>query len=292
MSTNFPTHSSTRMHRWQPLFAIVGIASGLAGAPWSAGAAVLATFDQVTAIEGLTGFCSGPSGAVASIQHSGTASVADIRCLGPGFAGTASGRSEFGALHAQADLNFNQFKVDPPATRADFEAKVRSGYSDSLLFSAGAATWRVTVGVSGQSVIVRDGIAHETNVGWCFNLLGGACSSNGAIVANIGVATFDIRIPQNGILEINPTLIIDLNAGFTDNNSPTTVDVFANLSDTAKFLGSQVLDANGNPIGGAKIVADSGFDYIGAAVPEPAPIAGLAIGLAGLFGIRRTARRG
>ena len=292
MKTDFLIHVRTKAHRWQGLFAVMGMACGLASTASSVTAAQVFSFDLVTASVGTTGLCNGPSGAVASIQNLGAGSVPDIRCGGLGVSVTASGSTEFGALRALADIRFNQFTVAPPATSSNFEAKVRSGFFDTLLFSPGAATWQVTVGVSGQSVVILDGVAHDGNVGWCFNVLSSVCSSNGAVVANLGVATFNVPIPKTGILQINPTLIIDLNAAFTDNSSPATVDLFADLSNTAKFLSSQVLDANGDPIIGAQISADSGFNYIRpiVSVPVPTCVAGFAIGLASLFGVRFPAR--
>jgi hypothetical protein len=200
--------------------------------------------------------------------------------------------SEFGALHAFSDLRFNGFTFGPQTQFASFEAQVRAQYFDTLLFGPGAATWEVTVGVSGQSVFITNGKAFDKNVGWCFNLFGSVCSS-GAVLANIGTATFDVPIPKNGILAINPALLIDLGASFQLDGSgappaPNFDAEFVDLSHTVQFLGSQVLDASGNPIFGATISADSGFDYLASVpsvsgVPEESAFTYMALGLSGVM---------
>ena len=67
-----------------------------------------------------------------------------------------------------------------------------------------------------------------------------------------------------------------------------TLTLFVDLSRTVQFLGSRVLDVNGNPIVGATINADSGFDYVGPtgpgpSVPEPMSLCYLPFALVGLM---------
>ncbi len=252
-------------------------------------AASLATFDRVTAFVDSSGLC---ANGAQTVQNIGAASVPDIRCSNASFSATTSALSEFGALHALGDLRFTGFTFGPQTQFASFEAQVRAQYFDTLLFGPGAATWEVTVGVSGQSVFITNGKAFDKNVGWCFNLFGSVCSS-GAVLANIGTATFDVPIPKDGILAISPALLIDLSSSFQRDGSgappdPDNFDEFVDLSHTVQFLGSQVLDASGHPIFGATITADSGFDYTAGApsvssVPEEPAFAYMALGLSGVM---------
>jgi len=260
-------------------------------------AASLATFDRVTALVDANGLCANGAQAV---QNSGAAIVPDIRCSNASFSATTSALSEFGSLHGFSDLRFTGFTFGPQTQFASFETQALAQYFDTLLFSPGAANWQVTIGVSGQSVFVRNGTAFDKNVGWCFNLFGAVCSS-GAVIANIGTVTFDIPVPKNGILAINPALLIDLNVSFQRDGSgaapdPASFDEFVDLSHTVQFLGSQVLDATGHSISGATISADSGFDYLAGApsvssVPEESAFAYMALGLSGVM-FRRWKKHG
>lgn len=261
---------------------IAAVALGTVHAPASS-AATLATLDQVSAFVDATGLCPGGK---QTIQNLGAALVPDIRCSSTAFSATTSALSQYGSLHAFADLRFTGFDLPANARTAFFEAKSRAEYFDTLSFGAGAAIWQVTVAVSGQSVFVKNGTGFDKNVGWCFNLLGAFCG-NGPVIANFGAATFDVPIPKNGILDINPSLLIDLGATFQPdaNGAPpptANFDLFADLSHTARFIGSRVLDANGNPIAGATIAAESGFNYL-APVPEPTTLVSLALALGALL---------
>jgi len=278
--------SARRDVHWALAAAAIALAMSCAS---PAIAASLATFDRVTAIVDSSGLC---ANGAQTVQNTGAASVPDIRCSNASFSATTSALSEFGALHAFSDLRFNGFTFGPQTQFASFEAQVRAQYFDTLLFGPGAATWEVTVGVSGQSVFITNGKAFDKNVGWCFNLFGAVCSS-GFVMANIGTVTFDVPIPKNGILAINPALLVDLGATFQLDGSgappdPANFDEFVDLSHTVQFLGSQVLDASGHSISGATISADSGFDYLAGApsvssVPEESAFAYMALGLSGVM---------
>jgi hypothetical protein len=254
-----------------------------------AAAAALSTFDRVTAFVDSSGLC---ANGAQSGQNIGSASVPDIRCSNASFSATTSALSEYGALHALGDLRFTGFNFGPQTQFASFEVEVRSQYFDTLLFGPDAATWEVTVGVSGQSVFITNGTAFEKNVGWCFNLFGAVCGSSSAALASIGTATFSVPIPKNGILTINPALLIDLSTSFQRDGSgappptlPANFDNFVDLSHTVQFLGSRVLDASGQPIIGATISADSGFNYLATvpSVPEASSFGYMALGLAGVM---------
>ena len=294
-STARDPHSAPRDVRWALAATAIVLAISAAS---PASAASLATFDRVTAFVDSSGLC---ANGAQTVQNIGAASVPDIRCSNASFSATTSALSEFGALHALADLRFDGFKFGPQTQFASFETAVRAEYFDTLQFGPGATTWEVTIGVSGKSVFIRNGTSFDVNQGWCFNLLGPVCSS-GAVIANIGTATFDVPIPKSGILTINPSLLIDLASSFQLDGSgappdPANFDKFVDLSHTVQFLGSQVLDASGHSIFGATISADSGFDYIASApsvssVPEESAFAYLAFGLGGvMFGRWRRNRK-
>jgi len=270
--------------------AVAAAAIALGGSALSpANAAELGTFDRVTAFVDTGGLC---ANGAQTVQNLGAASVPDIHCSNASFSATTSALSEYGALHALADLRFTGFKFGPQTQFASFEAHARAEYFDTLLFAPGAATWEVTIGASGQSVVIQNGKSFDKNVGWCFNLFGAVCSS-GTVLATLGPYTFDVPIPKSGTLSINPSLLINLSTSFELDGSgappdPVTVDEFVDLSHTVRFLGSRVLDANGNPIVGATISADSGFNYMASvpSVPEASSFAYMALGLVGVMFLR------
>ena len=274
--------------------AAAAIGLGMSALP-PASAASLTTFDSVTAIVDTHGLC---AGGAQTVQFRGVATVPDISCNSTTFSATTSALSEYGALHALAALQFTGFTFGPQTQFASFETKVEAGYFDTLQFGPGAATWEVSIGVSGQSLFIKNGTAFDVNQGWCFNLLGAACT-NGFVTAHTGVATFDVPIPKSGILPINPSLLIDLSNSFQLDGSgappaPANFAKYVDLSHTAAFLGSRVLDAAGNPIIGATISAESGFDYLGSSVPsvpEASSFAYMALGLAGVVLARGRAGR-
>lgn len=244
----------------------------------------VATSDLAVAVINTSGQC---TGGVQHIGFSGTTSVPTAACAGATFGITTSANADFGSLRALADVRFNHFDFKPDTTQAYFEAKAEAMSSDTLTFSAGQF-WEFTVSVTGQSIYSHDGVGYDENVGWCYNPLGAACGMSGTSVTSFGTYTFKIPIPASHVIVLTPTLTIDITARMQLDGSgspppylPLTSDSYADLSHTARFTGSRVLDANGLPIADATISSASGFDYRNPSpVPEPAAWASLAAGLA------------
>lgn len=227
----------------------------------------------------------GPNGTKAV---TGTDSVPNVNCIGPGWSETAAASAEWGNLHALADVRLDKFSLgpaDPLGNNAWFYAKAQASYVDTLLFSSGA-TWEFTVSLSGMANSINgSGVSHPISGPgvFCFDPIYGGCIS-GFSMSDIGTRTYDFPIPKNGVLNIAPTLLITLedqmfNVSTAD--QPITRDTYVDLSHTAKFVSSKILDANGNPITDATITSASGFNYLNPtpSVPEPQALAGMALGL-------------
>ena len=270
--------------RWRSL-ALVSI--GLAALTFEANAAVVSfTLDAVVGQINGVGVCAGGGG---GSQNIGTGSVPQVSCFGPTFSTTAVASADFGALKALADLRFQNFDFKPDTVSAFFVANAHAGYQDTLQFNKGFI-WEFTVAVTGQSVFVNHGRAFNFNQGWCFDPLVNGCG--GAGVRDFETHTFQLPIPSGGTIKITPTLDINLTAdlrldggGSPPRGLPFTQDTLVDLSHTARFVSSRVLDANGLPLNDATIISESGFNYLNPPQPVPAPAAfvSLTLALAGLF---------
>jgi hypothetical protein len=95
--------------------------------------------------------------------------------------------------------------------------------------------------------------------------------------------------------EFDEGLRVDFGGSLTLNDAQgQTFSRFVDLLHTVRIVGTQVLDSQGNPISGATITSESGFNYNdplgGAPVPEPGTVAFVAVGVASLI-VKRWVKR-
>jgi hypothetical protein len=200
------------------------------------------------------------------------------------FGGNGYAAAGFGILHSGSSgvascnvpANFNCYGVAGGANSS-------ASFEDTFNITGGPASGFLDLSV------VADGTGEVTCIG---PQAAAACASsfgyaqlgagnpvffNGIREQGIGLSpgTNDINVwfpfaAVDGVAQVTNglSLLTGIQCYVADN---TSCSAYVNFSDTAYVAGLSVLDANGNPVSGAIVTAESGTDYNGIQVPAPVP---------------------
>jgi hypothetical protein len=185
------------------------------------------------------------------------------------FQSKGSANAAFGTLRVLGSINYTNLSIPSGDFEFEWLLRAEADMQDRLTIPTGSFL-DVTVSFTGT----------ESNAGAIFLI-------DGASVPYSFPGPNTFRIPfRAGIpFEFDEGLRVDLEGSLTlDQPQGRSFSQFVDLTHTVRIVSTQVLDSQGNPISGATISSESGFDYndpLGSstAVPEPGSVSFLALGI-------------
>jgi hypothetical protein len=190
------------------------------------------------------------------------------------FQSKGSANAAYGTLRAFGSVSYTDLSL--PSGDSEFEWLLRADadIQDMLTVSRGSFL-DVTVDFSGT----------ESHAGAMFFLDGESVPYSFP-----GTNTFRIPFKAGVPFAFDEGLRVDLEGILTSGQPQgTSLSQFVDLSHTVQIVSTEVLDSLGNPIPGAAVSSESGFDYANplgttTATPEPGSIGFLLAGMAVLYG--------
>jgi hypothetical protein len=189
------------------------------------------------------------------------------------FQSEGSASAAYGTLRVFGSVSYTNLSLPAGDTEFEWLLRAEADIQDTLTISQGSFL-DVTIDFSGS----------ESNAG-AFFLLDGATVP----YSFPGPNTFRIPFKAGVPFAFDEGVRVDLPGLFMSGQPEgQSFSQYVDLSHTVQIVSTEVLDSQGNPISGATITSQSGFDYADplgtTATPEPGSIGFLLAGMAGVLG--------